>query len=130
MNTQTKNEIYQCEICGNQVEVTNVGGGELICCGEPMVLKKAFQEEAQEGKEKHLPVVTKEGDILKIEIGSQWHPMEEDHFIEWVEVISGNTLHRKYLKPGMDPVVNFVCREENALVRIYCNKHGLWQTEL
>ena len=130
MHTQEKNEIYHCEICGNQVEVTRAEGGELICCGEPMVLKKALREESNAGSEKHLPVVTKDGNMLTIEIGNQPHPMEDDHYIEWVEVISGNTLHRRYLQPGAEPKTNFVCREETALVRIYCNKHGLWEVEV
>ncbi len=130
MHTQEKNEIYQCEICGNQVEVTRAQGGELICCGEPMVFKKPFKKESSEGGEKHLPVVTREENMLTVEIGSQPHPMEEDHYIEWVEVISGPTVHRRYLKAGMEPKTSFVCRKETAKVRIYCNKHGLWEVEV
>jgi len=124
-----KNQIFKCEICGNMVEAVHTGVGELTCCQQPMV---EIVENVEEGvaTEKHLPVVKKEGDFVFITIGEIKHPMEEEHFIEWVEVISGPTVHRRYLQPGGEPETKFICRQNSFTVRAYCNLHGLWQTEV
>lgn len=110
------------------VEAVRTGAGELVCCGEAMEL---VNENTQEdvATEKHIPVVEKDGNVLLITIGSVEHPMEEDHYIEWVEVISGPTVHRRYLKPGDEPKTKFICRQDNYTVRAYCNLHGLWSTK-
>ena len=122
-----KNEIYKCKHCGNIVEAVHTGAGELVCCGEPMILvTENTQEEV--ATEKHIPVVEKNGDVLTITVGEVEHPMDKDHYIEWIEVISGPIVHRHYLKPGGEPKVTFVLRAETFTVRAYCNIHGLWNT--
>lgn len=130
------NQIYQCEICGNLVNVLHIGAGELVCCGQPMTLLKEKLED--EGKEKHIPVAEKlpedicrGEDGIKVVIGKEEHPMKEDHFIEWVEVktIDGK-IGRKFLKPGDKPEVEFHARVKMVELRVYCNKHGLWKKKL
>ena len=123
-----KNEVYKCSICGNIIEVTHVGGGTLVCCGKEMNKLEANTVEASQ--EKHLPVVEILTDKIVVKIGSVPHPMEEAHFIEWVELVCQDKIYRKYLTPGMDPIAEF-CNVENVkAVREYCNLHGLWQTNL
>ena len=123
-----KNEIYKCKHCGNIVEAVHTGAGELVCCGEPMQqVTENTQEEV--ATEKHVPVVEKDGDVLKITVGSVEHPMDEDHYIEWIEVIAGPTVHRRYLQPGDEPKTNFICRQEQFTVRAHCNLHGLWSAK-
>ena len=76
------NEIFKCAICGNIVEVVHVGGGELVCCGQPMNLLVANTVDA--AKEKHVPVIEKGESRVKIKIGSEPHPMTAEHHIEWI----------------------------------------------
>lgn len=119
-----KLEIYKCNVCGNIVEMLHTGVGELICCGEKMHL---FQEKAvDEGKEKHVPVITNTEKGLKVAVGSAPHPMEEKHYIEWIEVVTGDGVSRKELKPGMKPEAEFCSNGKAVMVREYCNVHGLW----
>ena len=116
-----KFEVYKCEICGNVVEVLDGKGPEIICCGQPMTL---FEEKTEDiGKEKHIPVI--EGN--KIKVGSIEHPMEEKHFIEWIEAINGNQKSKVFLKPGDKPEAEFCFKPKQA--RIYCNLHGLWKSK-
>jgi superoxide reductase len=120
-------EVYKCEICGNIVEVLHEGIGELVCCGQPM---KLLQEKtADEGKEKHVPVIEKNEEGVTIKVGSVPHPMEEKHYIEWIEIITDKGSSRKYLKPGEKPEKSFPVKAENIKARIYCNIHGLWGSE-
>ena len=120
-----KMEVYKCEICGNIVEILHEGAGELVCCGQPMTLiKEKFEDQ---GKEKHVPVVEKSsGSTVKIKVGSIPHPMEEKHYIEWVEVITKDKIYRKFLKPGEKPEADFEVAGDIVAVREYCNIHGLW----
>jgi superoxide reductase len=121
-----KLEIYKCEVCGNIVEVVHGGGGELVCCGQPM---KLFVENTVDAaREKHVPVVEKTADGIKVKVGSVAHPMEEKHYIEWVEVIDAEgKAYRQFLAPGQAPEAAF-CLEGGAVtVREYCNLHGLWK---
>jgi superoxide reductase len=123
-----KNQIFKCNICGNMVEAVHTGKGELVCCGEPMqLINENIQEEV--ATEKHIPVVKKDGDILTITIGKTERPMDNNHYIEWVEVISGPTIHRRYLEPGTKPQTKFICRQNSYTVRAYCNIHKLWSTK-
>lgn len=121
-----QNEVYKCNICGNIVEVLHTGAGELVCCGKPMNLQN--EKSHDEGEEKHLPVVEKEGDKLIVKVGSIPHPMEEDHYIEWIEInmLDVGRIAKKYLKAGDKPEVEFHVRGDNFEIRAYCNKHGLW----
>jgi superoxide reductase len=120
-----KLQVYKCEACGNIVEVLHGGGGELVCCGAPMVL---FTENTVDAaKEKHVPVVEKADQGIKVKVGSVPHPMEEKHYIEWVEVISEGKVCREYLKPGDEPEALFNLQGGDVTAREYCNIHGLWK---
>lgn len=121
-------EIYKCEICGNVVEVLHGSVGQLVCCGQPMKLMETKKEE--EGYEKHLPVVEKENGKIVVKVGSIPHPMEEQHFIEMIEVITNDDkIFRKYLKPGDEPKAEFDV-DEIKEAREYCTIHGLWEKEI
>jgi superoxide reductase len=120
-----KLQIYKCEICGNIVEMVHAGAGQLVCCGQPM---KLFQENTVDAaKEKHVPVMEKTAAGLKVKVGSVPHPMEEKHYIEWIEVISGGKAYRQFLNPGEVPEATFALQDEPVTVREYCNIHGLWK---
>lgn len=119
------NEVYKCNVCGNIVEVLHAGVGQLVCCGQPMELLKEKTED--EGKEKHVPVTEKTENGVKVKVGSVPHPMEEDHHIEWIEVIADDKVYRKFLKPGEKPEAEFEIKAENIEAREYCNVHGLWK---
>jgi superoxide reductase len=120
-------EIYKCNICGNIVEVLHAGVGELVCCGEPMELLK---EKTQDSSiEKHVPYIEKTKDGVLVKVGqNQEHPMEEKHYIEWIQIIADNESYRKFLKPGDKPQALFEIKAENILAREYCNIHGLWKS--
>jgi len=120
------NEVYKCNICGNIVEVLHTGVGELVCCGQPMELK-VEQTKEQEGEEKHVPVVEETETGIKVKIGSVAHPMEEAHHIEWIQVLADGKSYRKFLKAGDAPEAEFPIKPKDALVREYCNIHGLWK---
>jgi superoxide reductase len=118
-------EVYKCEVCGNIVEVLHVGGGELVCCGEPMKLQQENTVDA--AKEKHVPDVEKTADGVKVQVGSVEHPMEEKHYIEWIQVIADGKSYRQFLEPGDKPVAIFKIEGTNIITREYCNLHGLWK---
>ena len=120
-----RGDVYKCEICGNIVYVLDGGKGELVCCGQPMNLLEE-KTEALEGKEKHVPVIEKVEGGIKVKVGSVLHPMEENHFIEWIEVKEGEKVYRKFLSPGEKPEAFFPVSSENIKVREFCNVHGLW----
>lgn len=117
---------YRCEVCGNIVEVLHAGVGELVCCGEPMKLLSAKTQE-EEGKEKHVPVVEKTEEGIRVAVGSVPHPMEEKHFIEWIEIIADGKICRKFLAPGSAPEAEFRVTADNIEAVEYCNVHGLWK---
>ncbi|MBA3046175.1 MAG: desulfoferrodoxin [Candidatus Thermoplasmatota archaeon] len=119
------NEIYKCDICGNIVEVLHDGAGELVCCGEAMRLLKENTVDA--ALEKHVPVIERDGDLVTIKVGSVAHPMEEKHYIEWIELIGDTRRHRMFLKPGDKPEATFLCRAEKLSAKEHCNLHGLWK---
>jgi len=123
----TRNEVYKCEVCGNIVEVLHGGKGALICCGQPMKLRKENTTDA--AKEKHVPVLEKVNGGVKVKIGSVAHPMEEKHYIEWIEIIADGMVYRKYLAPGQAPEAVFLTEAANITAREYCNLHGLWKRE-
>ena len=124
-----KNEVYKCNICGNIVEVLHTGAGELVCCGKPMTLQA--EKSHDEGEEKHLPVIEKEGDNLVIKVGSVPHPMTEEHHIEWIEInlLDVGRIEKKYLKPGDAPEFELHVSGDNFKIRAYCNLHGLWEAK-
>lgn len=118
-------QIYKCSICGNIVELLHVGGGILVCCGQPMELLQEKTEDV--GMEKHVPVIEKTETGVKVKVGSVLHPMEENHYIEWIELIVDGQSFRKFLKPGNKPEAEFEVQGENLFAREYCNLHGLWR---
>jgi len=121
-----KMEIYKCDICGNIVEMLHAGEGELVCCGAPM---KLFQENTVDAaKEKHIPVIEKIAGGFRVKVGSVAHPMEEKHYIEWIEVITDDgRLYRQFLQPGKTPQADFKIDAGKITAREYCNLHGLWK---
>ena len=118
-------EVYKCDACGNIVEVLHGGGGELVCCGEAMQL--FVENTVDAAKEKHVPVIEKTADGFKVAVGSVAHPMEEKHYIEWIEVIAGGKTYRQFLKPGGEPEATFCLDADQVIAREYCNLHGLWK---
>lgn len=121
-----KNEVYKCPLCGNIVEVLHTGAGELVCCGQPMVLMAENTVDAS--KEKHVPVVTKVANGYKVVVGSVPHPMEEKHWIEWIELIADGKVYRQNLAPGMAPEAVFCVEAATITAREFCNLHGHWKS--
>lgn len=118
-------EVYKCEVCGNIVEVIHDGKGELVCCGQPM---KLFVENTVDAaREKHVPVIEKTGDGFIVKVGSVNHPMEEKHYIEWIELLADGIAYRRFLKPGDKPEAMFCIEASQVSAREYCNLHGLWK---
>ncbi len=125
-------EMYRCEICGNLIQVMIEGAGELVCCGQAMKLLSAKKKDVS-GMEKHVPVfVNTENNNLEIRVGSELHPMKEDHYIMFIEAISEdkNQAHIKYLHPNMEPIMMLEKNIGNKITaREFCNIHGLWEGE-
>lgn len=117
-------EVYKCGVCGNTTMVVSPSGGTLACCGQPMNLQVEKTEDT--GKEKHVPVVEKTQKGIRVKLGAIPHPMEEKHYIQWIEVISGDSLFVQGLKPGQKPEAEFTVPDGHLKVRAYCNVHGLW----
>jgi superoxide reductase len=122
-----KLEVYKCTICGNIVEVLHGGDGELVCCGEPM--KKMTENTVDAAREKHVPVIEKIDGGYKVRVGSVEHPMEEKHYIEWIELLADGRAYRQFLKPGTKPEAVFSIQADSVTAREYCNLHGLWKGE-
>jgi len=117
---------YASAIMSNErIQQAHGGGGELVCCGQPMKLFKENTVDA--AKEKHVPVVEKTADGFKVKVGSVAHPMEEKHWIEWVELVVDGKVYRQFLKPGQAPEATFCIKADQATAREYCNLHGLWK---
>jgi superoxide reductase len=117
--------VYRCEECGNILEVLAAGAGEPSCCGAPMAL---LTENASEGaKEKHVPVIEKIAGGYRVKIGSVPHPMEEKHYIQWIELLADGVSFFKFLKPGDKPEAVFNISASQVSAREYCNLHRLWK---
>ena len=121
-----KRQIYKCKICGNIVEVLHAGAGQLVCCGEAMELLK--EKTADVGLEKHVPVIEKTEKGVKVKVGSIPHPMEQNHYVEWIEIIANGKTYRKFLNPGDKPEAEFKISAEKISAREYCSIHGLWKS--
>jgi len=119
------NQIYKCEECGNIVELLVVGGGDLICCGEPM--KLMVENTVDAAKEKHVPVIEKIATGWRVTVGAVAHPMEEKHYIQFIELIADGKVYRAMLKPGDKPEAEFAVQATKVSAREYCNLHGLWK---
>ena len=120
-------QVYRCNICGNIVEVLHTGVGTLVCCDQPMELLAEKMEDV--GLEKHVPVTEKTEIGYLVKVGSIPHPMEEKHYIEWIELVADGKSYRKFLKPGEKPEAFFEIKAEKVSAREYCNIHGLWKSK-
>ncbi|HUW69308.1 MAG TPA: desulfoferrodoxin [bacterium] len=120
-------QVYKCEKCGNIVEVLHAGDGELVCCGVPM---KLLKENTSDGaKEKHVPVIERVAGGFRVTVGAVAHPMEEKHYIEWIELVADGKVYRANLKPGDKPEATFHVEAKHVIAREFCNLHGLWKAE-
>jgi superoxide reductase len=120
-----RQQIYKCEVCGNIVEVLHTEAGKLVCCGQPM--KLLVENAVDASKEKHVPVIEKTATGVKVKVGSVAHPMEEKHYIEWIEIVADGKACRQFLKPGDAPEATFDIQATAIVAREYCNLHGLWK---
>ncbi len=118
-------EVYKCGVCGNIVEVLHGGKGNLVCCGQPMNL--LVENTVDAAKEKHVPVIEKVEGGVKVKVGDVAHPMEEKHWIQWIEIIADGKVYRQFLNPGEAPEAIFNVEAEQIAAREYCNIHGLWK---
>lgn len=118
-------QVYKCELCGNIVEVIHASSGQLVCCGQPMVLLTENTTDA--ATEKHVPVIEKVDGGVKVTVGSVAHPMENDHYIEWIELVVDGKAYRQFLKPGQAPEAVFKVEGSDITAREYCNLHGHWK---
>ena len=121
----SSSQIYKCGECGAEVEVIRGGGGTLVCCSQPMNLLAENSTDA--AQEKHVPVIEKVDGGVKVAVGSVAHPMQEDHLIEWIELIADGKTFRQTLQPGDAPEAVFAVEADQISVRAMCNLHGLWK---
>ncbi len=118
-------EVYKCLACGNIVEVLTGGDGELVCCGQPMQLLE--EKTADAATEKHVPVIEKIDGGYLVKVGSVPHPMQDEHYIEWIEIIADGKNYRQFLSPGDEPQATFNVESGTITAREHCNVHGLWK---
>ncbi len=118
--------IYKCDLCGNVVEVVHAGSGDMSCCGAPM--KYLAENTVDAATEKHVPVVEKIDGGFKVIVGSVAHPMADDHYIEWIELIAGDACYRQFLNPGDAPEAIFKIDASAVVAREHCNVHGVWKS--
>ena len=121
------NEIYQCSICGNVVEIVNDAQGQLVCCDKPMSKLEAKTQDA--GNEKHVPVIEELDKGLKIKVGSVSHPMEEEHYIKFIEILKKDRVCRIPLNPGDSTEIVCDCLKKDDIIEVreFCTVHGLWK---
>lgn len=125
--TAEKFNVYKCDHCGIIAEVLNSGAGSLVCCNHDMRLLKENTTDAS--VEKHVPVIETTPNGVKVSVGSLPHPMLEEHYIQWIEIIADDKIYREYLKQGEKPEALFNIEAKNIVAREYCNLHGLWKSE-
>lgn len=125
----SEQKFYICKHCGNLVELIHAGGGVLVCCGDPMEELKPNTVDASQ--EKHVPVITVNGETVKVAIGAVAHPMTEEHYIQWIFLQTEHGGQHYILKPGDAPEATFCLNGDKAVAAFaYCNLHGLWKKEL
>ena len=118
-------KFYVCRHCGNVIAYVERSGVKVVCCGEPM---KLLREGSTDGaSEKHVPVIEKTENGYKVRVGSAAHPMAEDHYIEWIELMADGVSHIAFLNPGDAPEAEFCVKADKVTAREFCNKHGLWK---
>jgi superoxide reductase len=118
-------QVYKCAACGNIVEVLTGGAGQLVCCDEPMQLLD--EKTADATTEKHVPVIEKIDGGFKVKVGSVPHPMQPEHYIEWIELLADGKAYRQFLEPGGEPEAVFAIEAASVSAREHCNVHGLWK---
>jgi superoxide reductase len=118
-------EVYKCQACGNVVEVLVGGEGKLVCCATEM--SRLDEKTSDQGMEKHVPVIESVDGGIKVTVGSIAHPMEAEHYIEWIEVIADGKVYREFLKPGDAPEAVFAVQADSISAREHCSIHGLWK---
>ncbi|MFZ2635302.1 MAG: desulfoferrodoxin [Rectinemataceae bacterium] len=121
------NQILKCASCGSILEVVHGSKCEPDCCGSTM--KVLAENSTDASKEKHVPVIEKIAGGFKVSVGSAPHPMEEKHYIEWIELIADGVSYKAFLSPGMAPTAQFMVAASHVIARAYCNIHGLWRAE-
>ena len=119
-------QVFKCNVCGQIIEVLHSGAGELVCCNRPMELLKEHNTDA--GNEKHLPIIEVTEQGVRVSVGSVQHSMEEQHYIEWIQLIADGKAYRKFLKPGDSPAAEFCVKAKSIVAREYCTIHGLWSS--
>jgi len=119
------NQVYKCDVCGNMTQVIHESVGQLVCCNQPMTLQEENTKDA--ATEKHVPVITKIDGGFEVSVGSVEHPMLDEHWIEWIELIADGKSYRQYLNPGDKPVARFYVEATEVSAREFCNLHGLWK---
>ncbi len=117
--------VLKCETCGSIVTVLHASDCDPECCGKPM--KRFVENTTDAAKEKHVPVIERKPDGIKVSVGAVPHPMETEHYIEWIELLADGFSHRAFLKPGDKPEAFFPVKAQTVQAREYCNKHGLWK---
>ncbi|MBR4741803.1 MAG: desulfoferrodoxin [Desulfovibrio sp.] len=120
-------EVYKCALCGNIIEILHAGSCVPVCCDQPMELVEEGVIEAS--KEKHIPVIEKIEGGYKVTVGEVAHPMIDKHFIQWIELLTENSVLRTELTPKDAPEAVFFTSSTNVSARAYCNLHGLWKAE-
>jgi len=120
-----KLQVFVCSVCGNAVESVRGGDGSLVCCGVPM--ERLSENTTDAAQEKHVPVVEKVDGGIRVQVGSVPHPMQDEHYIEWIEAIVDGKSYRQFLAPGDEPVAVFPVEGDGVVVREICNLHGLWK---
>lgn len=118
-------QLFECEVCGQIVMVYGAGGGTLVCCNQPMTPRVENTTDA--AKEKHVPVVEKTATGYTVKVGAVAHPMDEAHYIEWIELVAADAVYTQFLKPGDTPEATFGNATEPVYARAYCNLHGYWK---
>ena len=121
-------KFYRCNVCGNLIVKLVDGAGVPFCCGKQMTELKANTTDA--AQEKHVPVVSVEGNEVVARVGSVDHPMIEAHYIQFIVVETENGFQVHHLEPNEEPEARFVVNEKVVAVYEYCNLHGLWKVEL
>ena len=119
--------IYKCDMCGEEVEILNGECRSLTCCGQDM--REITANTVDAAVEKHVPSYTVEGDLIVVKVGEVTHPMDEDHYIEWIAHVHDNRVCRVNLKPGEEPTAKFAYKP-GATIYAMCNKHGLWKVDV
>jgi superoxide reductase len=120
-----RHDVYKCNICGNIVAVLDGGAGELVCCGSPMI--KQVENTVDAAKEKHVPVIEKGDGVVKVKVGDVAHPMEDKHYIEWIELLADGKSYFQFFNPGDVAEASFNVSATQVTARAYCNLHGLWK---